>query len=50
MAYEDIEDSSDQISYILLFLSIGMPYYQGGCNTNDRQVSSAQTNRTQVLT
>jgi len=27
-----------------------MPYYQGGCNTNDRQVSSAQTNRTQVLT
>ena len=27
-----------------------MPYYQGGCNTNHRQVSSAQTNRTQVLT
>jgi hypothetical protein len=27
-----------------------MPYYQGGYNTNHRQVSSAQTNRTQVLT
>ena len=26
-----------------------MPYYQGGCNTNHRQVSSAQTNQTQVL-
>ena len=31
------------------FLSIGMPYYQGRCNTNHRQVSSAQTNQTQVL-
>jgi hypothetical protein len=27
-----------------------MSYYQGGCNMNHRQVSSAQTNRTQVLT
>ena len=50
MAYKDIEDSSGWIGYILLILSIGMPYYQRGCNTNHRQVSSAQTNRTQVLT
>jgi hypothetical protein len=27
-----------------------MSYYQGRCNTNHRRVSSAQTNRTQVLT
>ena len=27
-----------------------MPYYQGRCNTNYWQVSSAQTNQTQVLT
>ena len=33
-----------------MILSIGMSYYQGGCNTNHRQVSSAQTNQTQVLT
>ena len=50
MAYEDIEDSSGWNGYILLILSIGMPYYQGGCNTNHRQVSSAQTNQTHVLT
>jgi hypothetical protein len=50
MAYEDIKDSSGWISYILFILSIGMSYYQGGCNSNHRQVSSAQTNRTQVLT
>ena len=50
MAYEDIEDSSGWNSYILLILSIGMSYYQGGCNTNRWQVSSAQTNQTQVLT
>jgi hypothetical protein len=50
MVYEDIEDSSGWNSYILLILSIGMSYYQGGCNTNLRQVLSAQTNRTQVLT
>jgi hypothetical protein len=50
MAYEDIEDLSDWNGYILLILSIGMSYYQGGCNTNHRQVSSAQTNRTQMLT
>ena len=50
MAYEDIEDSSGWNGYILLILSIGMPYYQRGCNTNHRQVSIAQTNRTQVLT
>ena len=50
MAYEDIEDSSGWNGYILLILSIGMPYYQGECNTNHRQVSSAQTNQTQVLT
>ena len=49
MAYEDIEDSSSWNVYIQLILSIGMPYYQGGCNTNHRQVSSAQTNQTQVL-
>ena len=49
MAYKDIEDSSGWNGYILLILSIGMPYYQGGCNTNHRQISSAQTNRTQVL-
>ena len=50
MAYEDIEDSSSWNGYIILILSIGMPYYQGRCNTNHRQVSSAQTNQTQVLT
>jgi hypothetical protein len=50
MAYEDIEDPSSQNGYFLLILSIGMPYYQGGRNTNHRQVSSAQINRTQVLT
>jgi hypothetical protein len=50
MSYEDIEDSSGQNTYFLLILSIGIPYYQGGCNTNHRQVISAQTNRTQVLT
>ena len=50
MAYEDIEDSSGWNSYILLILSINMPYYQGGYNTNHRQVWSAQTNQTQVLT
>jgi hypothetical protein len=50
MAYEDIENSSGWNGYILLILSIGMLYYQGGCNTNYRQVSSAQINRTQVLT
>ena len=49
MAYEDIEDSSGWNGYIILILSIGMSYYQGGCNTNHRQVSSAQTNWTQVL-
>ena len=43
MAYEDIEDSSGSNGYILLILSIGMSYYQGGCNMNHRQVSSAQT-------
>ena len=37
MAYEDIEDSSGWNGYILLILSIGMPYYQGGCNMNHRQ-------------
>jgi hypothetical protein len=36
--------------YILLIFSIGMPYHQGGYNTNLWQVSSAQTKRTQVLT
>jgi hypothetical protein len=46
MGYENIEDSSGYISYILLILSIGMLYYQGRCNTNLRQVSSAQTNWT----
>ena len=50
MAYKDIEDSSGWIGYILLILSIGMPYYQERCNTNHRQVSSAQINQTQVLT
>ena len=50
MAYEDIEDSSGWNGYILLILSIGMPYYQRGCNMNYRQVSIAQTNKTQVLT
>jgi hypothetical protein len=50
MIYEDIEDSSDWNSYILLILNIGMSYYQEECNTNHRQVSSAQTNQTQVLT
>ena len=30
MAYEDIEDSSGWNGYILLILSIGMSYYQGG--------------------
>jgi hypothetical protein len=44
MGYENIEDSSGYISYILLILSIGMLYYQGRCNTNLRHVSSAQTN------
>ena len=33
MAYEDIEDSSGWNGYILLILIIGMPYYQGECNT-----------------
>jgi hypothetical protein len=50
MVYEDIEDSSGWNAYVLLILSIGMSYYQGGCNTNHIQVSSAQTNRTKVLT
>jgi len=50
IVYEDIEDSSGWNGYILWILSIGMPYYQGGSNMNHRQVSSAQTNRTQVLT
>ena len=50
IVYEDIVDSSGWNGYVLLMLSIGMPYYQWGCNTNHRQVSSAQTNRTQVLT
>ena len=50
MAYEDIEYSSGWNDYILLILSIGTSYYQGGCNTNHRQVSSAQTNQTQMLT
>jgi hypothetical protein len=49
MLYEDTKDSSGWNSYILLILYIGMSYYQWGCNTNLRQVSSAQTNRTQVL-
>ena len=30
MAYEYIEDSSGWDDYILLILSIGMSYYQGG--------------------
>jgi hypothetical protein len=46
MAYEDIKDSIGQIGYILFILSIGMLYYQVGCNTNHRQVLSAQTNWT----
>jgi hypothetical protein len=50
MVYEDIEDSSRWNSYILLLWSIGLSYYQGGCNTNHKQVSSARTNQTQVLT
>jgi hypothetical protein len=50
MAYEDTKDLSGWNAYIPLILSIGMPYYQGGYNMNHRQVSSAQTNRTQVLT
>ena len=50
MAYEDIEDSSGWNGYILLIFSIGMPCYQGRCNTNHWQVSSAQTNQIQVLT
>ena len=33
IVYEDIEDSSDWNGYILLILIIGMPYYQGECNT-----------------
>ena len=36
MAYEDIEDSSGWNGYILLILSIGIAYYQEGCNTNHR--------------
>jgi hypothetical protein len=32
MTYEDIEDSSDWNGYILLILSIGMPYYKEGYN------------------
>jgi len=44
MTYENIEDSSGWNSYILFILSIGMLYYQGGCNKNHRQISSAQTN------
>jgi hypothetical protein len=50
MVYKDIEDSSDWNGYILFILSIGIPYYQGGYNTNRKQVLSAQTNQTQVLT
>ena len=50
MAYEDFEDSSGWNGYVLLMLSIGIPYYQRGCNTNHRQVSNAQTNWIQVLT
>jgi hypothetical protein len=50
MVYKDTEDSNGWNGYILLILSINMSYYQWGCNTNLRQVSSDQTNRTQVLT
>jgi hypothetical protein len=38
-----------KIFIFLLILSIGMSYYQGGCNMNHRQVSSAQTNQTREL-
>jgi hypothetical protein len=39
MAYEDIEDSSGSISYIILFLSVVMLYCQGGC---DRMIDKSQ--------
>jgi len=50
MTYKYIEDLSSWNDYILLILNKGVLYYKKGWNMKHRQVSSAQTNWTQVLT